>query len=358
MKIRIPPYHLRHNKAVDRFLLVDILRCLPPKVMAKYLYVGLGGPFLEDFKLLDTFFPELRKLSFETDADTYLRQQFNKPNRLIRLENIDMASGLSAHKDIDEPVVVWLDSTGTSLDVFEDFIEILQSVADCSIVRVTMRLGYKERGPDLKLIETLRNELKVRIGQVNCAQQEKHLLQEDVSRIVRERISEATCQTGDFLEISRYLPMDYKERIATTNGLVCVLHEAIHQAAIEALPVNGGRKFRLLSASWYSDGVRMLSVTGAVLSVTAEKEFMEYFKGTDFYDAKWSSSPKQIDLPILTPKERLHLNAIIPVVDNAGKILQKHLGYKIEPKEEESEKEMEMYNQFHRYYPMFAKVAL
>ena len=49
---RHPPYHLRPNKAIDRFLLVDLLRHVPYEERKRYEYIGLGGPFLEDFKIM------------------------------------------------------------------------------------------------------------------------------------------------------------------------------------------------------------------------------------------------------------------------------------------------------------------
>lgn len=102
----------------------------------------------------------------------------------------------------------------------------------------------------------------------------------------------------------------------------------------------------------------MLSVTGAVVAESTEKEFMRKFEGTSFARARWTEDPIQIDMPILTPKERLHLNKIIPVKKNPGRRLRRRLGFSIDPCERTSDNEMEMYNRFHRYYPMFARVAL
>ena len=46
------PYRLRPNKAVDRELFLSLLMRLAPALsLEKYHYVGLGGPFLEDFRL-------------------------------------------------------------------------------------------------------------------------------------------------------------------------------------------------------------------------------------------------------------------------------------------------------------------
>ena len=353
-----PPYHLRLNKAVDRFVLIDILRCFETEDLETYRYAGLGGPFLEDFKLLDSFFPTLRKVSFELDEQTFLRQKFNRPSRLIGLEYGNMIEKLSKQIKDDEPLIVWYDSTQTSDAIFEGFISLLDMVPSRSIIRVTMRLARREVAPNRKLIKALTDTLTARISALKCAIRDKNVLLQDVAKIVKEQVEEHTAQQGELSFISRHLPADYRVRLNEKNGLLHVLFSAIHNAAVTTLSPGSGRTFRLLNASCYSDNTKMLSVTGAVVSDADEDSFMKRFKGTEFASAKWADPPIEIDLPILTPKERLHLNAIMPVCRDPGKRLCKRLGFCIDDKPEKAESEMAMYNRYHRYYPMFAKVAL
>lgn len=353
-----PPYHLRLNKAVDRFLLIDLLRCFGKGDLGDYSYVGLGGPFLEDFKLLESFFPELRKISFELDEQTFRRQQFNKHTRRVRLERGDMISGIDGVISDNKPVVVWYDSTQATDAIFDGFVSLIDKVPNKSIVRVTMRLGRRDSNPNRKLIISLSGALRTKLSSLSIPDDEKKLLMNDIERIIKDRVEESTQFQGGLDSISRYLPTDFRRILNSTNGLVKVLFKAIHRAVTETFPVGCGRMFRLLNASYYSDGTKMLSVTGAVVPDLEEKEFMKRFEGTAFSQTKWSDEPIQIDMPILTPKERLHLNKIVPVVKNPGRRLCKRLGFAIDPKAQTSENEMEMYNRFYRYYPVFAKVTL
>lgn len=353
-----PPYHLRLNKAVDRFLLIDLLRCFTKAELLRYKYVGLGGPFLEDFKLLDQFFPSLRKISFELDEQTYKRQRFNQPTRLVRLAYGDMIERLEVREDQDSPLIVWFDSTQATEDVFDGFVRLLDIVPNGSVVRVTMRLGRKNVNPNKKLIMLLTNALQTRMGRLKLSPQDLEELNQDLANIVKEKVIQTTAQQGDLDSISRYLPSDADKMVEKPNGIVKVLFRAIHRAAVETFPPNCGRVFRLANASYYSDGTKMLSVTGIVLSEAEEDAFMKRFKGTAFFTAKWNQDPMQIDMPILTPKERMHLGKIMPVIKSPGKRLSKRLGFSIDPDRKTAEAEMEMYNQFYRYYPMFARVAL
>ncbi len=354
----IPAYHLRLNKAVDRFFMIDLLRCFSQKELANYRYVGLGGPFLEDFKLMGNFFPSLRTISFELKNYVFLRQKFNKPTKLVALQHGDIVTGVRKLAGKRDPLIVWFDSTQGTKEVFDGFISILESVPDRSIVRVTMRLGRRDVNPNGQLIESLTDALTGLIQGTNLKAAQSKALVAGVSRIVDEQVSAHTSQRGDLLEISRFLPSNYKQMLGQKNGLIDVYFTAIQNAALEAIPIGSGRGFCLLNASYYSDGTKMLSVTGAVVSEEDREEFWQRFKGTKFEHVQWTDRPQQIDMPVLTPKERLHLNAIMPVNGDPGRRLVKRLGFKIDESDDTTRSEMEMYNKFYQYYPIFAKVAL
>ena len=74
-----PPYHLKVNKAIDRFLLVEILNRLkgPCNNLSGYTYYGFGGPFLEDCRLIHDRCPEIKIVSIERDEDIFKRQKFH-----------------------------------------------------------------------------------------------------------------------------------------------------------------------------------------------------------------------------------------------------------------------------------------
>ena len=83
-----PHYHLRLNKSIDRLLFIDIIKAFNIFFdVHQYRYIGLGGPYLEDFKLLSYTFPEMKMISLESDVETYRRQVFHKCSRNIELIN-------------------------------------------------------------------------------------------------------------------------------------------------------------------------------------------------------------------------------------------------------------------------------
>ena len=83
-----PAYHLRPNKAAERFAFIEAIRRLErlsESGLADYTYHGLGGPYLEDFRLLYEFCPDIDMVSIESNDETYKRQRFHRPSSKVKL---------------------------------------------------------------------------------------------------------------------------------------------------------------------------------------------------------------------------------------------------------------------------------
>ena len=89
--MRHPPYHLRVNKAIDRFLLVEILDILKRHCddISDYTYYGFGGPFLEDCKLIHNRYREIKIVSIEKNEQTFKRQRFHQFSKNLELRQED-----------------------------------------------------------------------------------------------------------------------------------------------------------------------------------------------------------------------------------------------------------------------------
>jgi hypothetical protein len=95
-EMKHPPYHLRVNKAVDRFMLIEILDTLARELgsLQDYKYYGLGGPFLEDFRLMSEHFTDLPLVSVESSEHTHRRQKFHRCAKNITLRKESVQSFL------------------------------------------------------------------------------------------------------------------------------------------------------------------------------------------------------------------------------------------------------------------------
>ena len=304
-----PPYHLRVNKAIDRFLLVDILDILKRHCdISDYTYYGFGGPYLEDCRLIHDWCPEIQIVSIENDDQTFKRQEFHRftKNLELRYENFDdfLLDFSSSGREI-----IWLDYIDREYRRFNEFKDILGKVSENSVVKITIRAERDEQ---------------------NLAKFEE--------------------------EYPKMLPpLTSQHDIYEAPGLAKLLQDMLQIAAQRALPASGESVFQLLNSSYYKDSSQMLSVTGIVCNKKEVSEIEEWFKDWKFINTKWEE-PDSIDVPVLSIKERLHLEQYLPTGDPTGCVLSEVLDYRID--EREKHETLKQYEKFYQYYPYFARVSI
>ena len=312
-----PPYHLRVNKAIDRFILAEILDILKKHCdISDYTYYGFGGPFLEDCRLINNRFPEIKIVSIEKNEQTFKRQKFHQFSRILELRCEDFTSFLANFPStMAGRGIFWLDYTDLKFRHFDDFMSVLGKVSERSIVKITIRA---EPEPYEKI--EVWEEFQQKYGQILPASAKK-------------------------TDIERLLP------------LTKLLQGMIQIASQQALPASGESIFQLLDSSHYSDQTHMLSITGIVCNKNEVLEIQQWFKNWHFINLKWND-PRRIDVPILSTKERLHLEKYLPTKAKTGNSLSRALGYKIDDSAKESIAKLKQYEEFYRYYPYFARISI
>lgn len=307
-----PPYHLRMNKAIDRLLLVDILDILKTHCkLSDYTYYGLGGPFLEDCKLIHHRCPDIKIVSIENDQETYKRQEFHRFSKNLELIHDDFSDFLSNYSS-EGKEVFWLDYTDRKLSRFHEFKSILGKVSDNSVVRISIRA---ER--DRENLEKFKQQYP--------------------------KICPTSIQN---------------ENIKDAESLVKLLQYMFKIAAQQALPDSGESVFQLLNSSYYKDSIHMLSVTGIVCNKKNVPEIQKWFKDWEFANLTWET-PHKIDVPFLTIKEKLYLEKYLLTSQKTGRSLARVLKYKIDSDtNNEHIEKLKQYEVFYKYYPYFARVSI
>jgi hypothetical protein len=140
------------------------------------------------------------------------------------------------------------------------------------------------------------------------------------------------------------------------NEFASLVQGMIQIAAQKALLASGVLAYQPISSFFYSDGTHMLTLTGIVCEKGKEREIRRVFKQWQFANLSWDS-PREIAVPFLSVKERLHLCRHLPCKRKAGSTLHKKLGYLIEENKEETEKKLESYAKYYRRYPYFVKAV-
>ncbi len=342
------PYHLRLNKNIERQVLLDMLsRISSYRNIEDYTYVGFGGPFLEDFKVLHNHFQISQMYSIEMSEQVLSRQLFNKPSSCISCINTtseEMVDKFPEIKEgeggdfvnIDGSIILWLDYTSTSSlgDQVLEFCTMIDKVEHGSIIKITVNAAPN----NLVSLESL-----CPLPGVMESISEKH------ERLREERLKELEDRLGDtFFQKNFSTP----EKMNNSN-YPSVLYKTLLTAAFKALE-GIESSFFPLCAFEYSDGQKMLTLTGVVLKDDELISFKEKsnIENWEYYIGD-SEFPMEINVPYLSVSEKLRIDKFLPggfdsFIDSPE--------FQVANSESKTKKALENYRKFYRFYPSFTKV--
>ena len=147
-----PAYQLRPNKAVDRFVMLELIRRLGKiETLSDYTYYSLGGPYLEDFRVLYEIHDEIGMVSLESKERVFKRQQFHLPCSTLVLKHKDIHQFIDEYESDGRKSIFWLDYTKLKYSYFEYFALLLEKVTEGSVVKITLRAEAMDwqRSPEL-----------------------------------------------------------------------------------------------------------------------------------------------------------------------------------------------------------------
>jgi hypothetical protein len=310
-----PAYNLRVGKAADRLLLRDLLaRTASLLDLADYRYVGLGGPFLEDFRLIHDAFPMMKLSSVERKEHVWRRQKFHRPSRYLELHHCGIDHYFANLHDDSERVVLWLDYTGLNHNLLKEVWGVIPRLSAGSILRVTLRAeGAEETG-----------------------------LEE------RKKWAQET--------FGSYLPDDFTTDELDTPEFPKVLLRAVRKMIENATANLPDIDFQLVNAVYYDDGTQMMTITGLLADSEQRREMRRVLQNWEFKNFNWTK-PFSLALPALSLKERFTLEPLLPSRRGTGKALYQKLGYSIEDSKTESLTALDNYRRLSEAYPRFARIA-
>lgn len=286
--------------------------------LGEYTYYSLGGPFLEDFQLLYEFFPEIAMVSIEEDPETMKRQLFHLPCGSLTLNNTDMASYIYKYEPNDRKAIFWLDYTGLEYSHFDDFMTLLGKAAEGSVIKITLQAD---------------------------------------PRVYWRVDAVARAKKGDEFrrKFKKLMPSLSADPPREIENFAYLVQHMLQIAAERALPTGATPlTFQPFSSFYYSDGTPMFTLTGIIWPLSRVEEIEKAFSNWEFTNLVWAV-PRLIDVPILTTKERLHLQQYLPCCAPRGATLLGKMTYLIDEDAPRSEAALEQYAAFHRYSPYFLR---
>ena len=323
-----PPYHLRMNKAIDRFILIELLQKLFVggfSSINEATYVSFAGPFLEDLKIMNTYFPDMRLVSVEIDEETYKRQVLHKFNSTVILNPFSLVDYLDKNQT-NEVEIFWLDYTKLEPSCLIELGQILERVNEGSVVKITLPSDFRHT-PFSRIYDHLTKSQRDYLKK----------FENDYKSLLLGSIS-----SSDFSRPEKYRVL---------------IQSMIKMQVIRSLSaVKGSLRFQILSSNYYNDGTEMLSVTGIIIDKDKMPQVNTYFQDWRLKNLEWNP-PRRINIPVLSIKERLKLEEFLPANTPDQSNLSMILGYYIDMTLDDSEESLKQYSDFCKYYPTFVKIV-
>ena len=324
------PYRLRPNKAVDREMFLSLLmRLTPTLTLEKYHYIGLGGPFLEDFRLIHARLGITKMTCIEAEEQVHKRQVFNRPIPSIECVHSTLEDYLDKH-DFEMPAIIWFDYTeprGITTQI-ERFAQTIGTVPLGSVLRMTLNANPTSLGtPDPK-------ELSVEVdGEASEDRAVKPTIQEWRLARFRERLGSLfpSGLTAEGMTFKTY-----------GVSLLRTLKLAVENETLSFRD----RRIVWALATHYADGQWMVTATLVVCS-SDDHTTEELVRSWEFFST--TDAPHRLALPALSTLERLTMESNNDAADRLGFDL---------PMSDMGVNPFEVFKKFYRIYPHFSRVEL
>tara|TARA_R110002095_G_scaffold4257_1_gene11509 strand:+ start:2194 stop:3204 length:1011 start_codon:yes stop_codon:yes gene_type:complete len=329
------PYQLRTNKFVERQLFLDVLDFVRVcNGQSEYVYISMGGPFLEDFKQINDRFAIESMVSLESDEQTWMRQKFNTPYGFIKclnetsgefITNFDAFAGEHDNKRF----IIWLDYADANgrHEQLQEYQSLITKLTEGDVIKITLNANYQS---------LLKRSEYTNLNEV---------------RFERMLISEYTEQ------LSEYVPLGGIQRDhLNENGFAKLLTQSIRIAALKATENSEFVPLPLLGIRYKDSEHQMLTLTIIICSekLVSMIENDAGYQGWPFRSTDWNSV-FEVNVPHLSNKERLTINHLMKDKNDA-KAIQDELGFQFDDKYGQSMKLLTSYMKHYRQYPSFGRV--
>jgi len=302
-------YLLRPAKQVERKLIIETLQCLRREYSIEdYQYVGMGSLFYVDYYMFHKYLGIKDMISIEKDEDKIDRFKFNKPYSFIQLiagTSTDLLPNLNWQKDM----FIWLDyDYKMSKSIVDDIQIVCNYVQPGNIFIMTV---------DAEPERFATPEVAFREGPRQRLQNFKK-------------------------ELSPYFPPDITPRDLSDKNFPHLLRRTIVNIIEEKLRRTKLGYFQIFNLK-YRDTSQMYTFGCIFENAPTRIEDTGVFN-LDFISR--DSTLVEINLPIITPLEKIHFDKLIPGI--AKKLKEFDI----------SEDKANDYEKYYKYYPQYYESLL
>lgn len=326
-------YHLRPNKHVERQLFIELLDfVVAGKNPNNYVYISMGGPQLEDHKLVHHKMGFQHLVSIEGNNAVYGRQLFNLRPSFLKCKNETTSDFVRDFDKIqeqynDKEMIIWLDYASPK--------------------RRPQLIEYQNLLSKLQIGDILKITLNANIDTLGVKQDD-----ETEEQIQQRRVDALLRKMAD------YLPTTILPDSMTNRGFIPILCEAVKIASLKALQSKPSVRAIPLAIFSYQDGFhQMLTVTVRLHKKVEVDEACSSLKkqGWDYLPSDWQNVT-HINVPNLTAKERLLIEELL--FSDTDENIHNKLPFRLDPSEDISLAQLKEYARHYRRYPSYFQVIL
>jgi hypothetical protein len=329
------PYQLRTNKFIERQLFLDALDFVRVwNGPSKYVYVSMGGPFLEDFKHINDRFSIESMVSLESDEMTWKRQQFNSPFGFIECRHQTTGAFINdfnvfAGERQGSRFVIWLDYANASERYMQlqEYESLLNKLGEGDIIKITLNANYQS---SMKRSE------------------HQSLSDRRFDTILMSELSE---------ELGEYVPSGGIQKAHLSDkGFAQLLMECVQMAAVRATQNSEIISFPLLGCRYKDSEHQMMTATVVLCSDASKAGIMNdtSFAEWPFRSKDWENVI-EVKVPHLSAHERSSINHLMKTIDDAYRI-HTEIGIQFDENQGESINQLRNYIRHYRRYPFFGRV--
>ncbi len=302
-------YEFRPAKQVERRMLIHAFQQLMTIgfPIADYQYTGFGSIYFVDFIMFHRYLNIIDMVSVERD-DIETRLKFNKPFKSIQLYMGEVGDYVASFSQ-DKKHILWLDYDNlVQRSMIQTVTEAASRLSVGSILLITVDTeppGSSHDGP----------------------KKWRDYFIDQAAEYLKPRTS-----IGDFAK----------------SNLPKIIANIFDKALRDGVAMREGTDFFPLFNFVYADGHHMLSI-GGMIGTNKEKTRLRSLskKRLPFLRFSLIDEPYEISVPLLTRKERLHLDSEMPCrkgwVPKSAGISSEHI---------------EEYKKIYKYYPAYTEMLL
>ena len=316
-------YLLRPKKQIERKIFIDILnkvQNLGEVNLSNYYYIGMGSIFYYDFILFHKFLNITKMISIDNSV-LKKRFEFNRPYNFVQFYNQTSTKFLTEFNK-DSNFILWLDY---DFGIYDETKKQFKALIEDDISLVVEKATNK----DFFLIT-----LDIKLAKI-------------------QNIKETNGYRKDiFYSLEQYISLEYsKIKYISPEYFAKVVQSVIINIIEDKLKHKKDLNFYKLFAFGYNDGTPMLTIGGFFdeSNLLQEKLSSENFINTD-------DTIIDIDVPILTYREKLYLDQKIKQHFSTGKILKKDIKEIIQDIDfdlDNMEESISSYLKYYKYYPQY-----